>query len=56
MSFDFIALLKLKRSTGRLSRLALRLSVWRFDFFDFSILEADYTGVFAFWTEQWEIL
>ena len=27
--------------------LALRLSVWHFDFFHFSILETDHAGIFA---------
>ena len=32
-------------------RSALRLSVWHFDFFNFSVFETNHTGVFALWTK-----
>ena len=36
-------------------RFALRLSVWHFDFFCFSVFEANHAGIFAFGAEQRKI-
>ena len=45
-----------KRSTSRFSRAALRLSVWHFDLFDFSVSEPDHAGISALRAEQRKIL
>ena len=44
------------RSTTRFDRNALRLSVWHFDFFCFTVLETDHAGIFAFRAEEGKVL
>ena len=44
------------RSTTRFDRNALRLSVWHFDFFCFTVFETDHAGIFAFRAEEGKVL